>query len=275
MNCELCGREIPKTLDVCPNCGIPIGYAKNSPGMEDDFPGGKLPDDPFAPDEPYNPYGGYPGESWPPPEYPGSGDMLPPGTSPFPEHEYDYERREGWEMPPGNRPVSKARKTWRRISALVSIVIVLALLTVGGIIGYRTISKPSSPLQEVNALLDKYFNAVESGDSATVASLHAPDMQPSQAVLDEISSSTGVAYREFSNLSLKQLSKTENEMQVEIVDGEIAAGFNGDKQKTKISTFTQSSTNRAATSKIRLKKVNDKWLINENYIVQPFQILPP
>lgn len=261
--------EIPETVNRCPNCGLQIDYARNRPGSQEDLPTYVEQDYPPLDGEP----SGYPGEAWPP-GYPGDAgpEHLPPGTLPIPQEEYGYDYSGGWEMPPDKSAPGAARKLWRSATALVSVTLAVGLLVAGGILGYRAINRPSSPLQQANALLEKYFNAVESGDAATVASLHAPDMQPDPAALAEISARAGMPGKKFSSILLIKLSETPGEMEVEISDAVMSYDLLGKEQKTQISKLTRSSSGRAMVSRVKLRNVNGTWLINQREIAQPFEI---
>ncbi|MBN1290176.1 MAG: hypothetical protein JXA49_11145 [Actinobacteria bacterium] len=290
MNCELCGNEVPEGRDFCPNCGLHIGAEQSVSPWDNDAQNSTEPtgrpdesvpaavqdryfDDPGGFQSPFeNTYTQGPQElppgTLPPPQQ----GFAPPGSPPPPGHSYA--------PPPGTwgaptvagssgMDAGKGRKT---AIVLIAVFTIGVLVLGGSVFAYLTFLRPASSLDDASAMLDDYLNAVGSGDAGKVASLHAPDMQPSQEALGYISLYGGMMKFSFGNIELKELSNASDEMEVEITNLKVTIDIGGQKETISLSDFKELPGFPAAASIVKLKKIDGKWLVNEPVLVDPFKL---
>lgn len=156
--------------------------------------------------------------------------------------------------------------------ALIIIIAVGIALIGGGAIAYFTILRPGESANAAQETIDEYFNAVGSGDTETVKSLHTSDTQPSSEALQVISYTSGIMT--YSDFELKTIDESAGEMSVEIVDFVVTVSYMGQSESIKMSEM-QSEMGMSGDMVVKLKEENGKWLINEPVVLEPFEMTLP
>jgi hypothetical protein len=152
------------------------------------------------------------------------------------------------------------------------IVAVGIVLMGGGAIAYFTILRPGETANVAQGTIDKYFNALGSGDTSTIKSLHTSDMQPSSEELEAYSYMGDIMT--YSGFKLKTIDESAGVISVEIVDFEVTVSFMGQSESMKMSEM-QSEMGVTGTTVIKLKEEGGKWLINEPNVLSPFDWMIP
>lgn len=237
--------------------GSPLDYPYADAPQQ--LPAGTLPppQQGFAPPgAPMPPQQGFAPPGAPPP--PGGGYAPPPGT---------------WGGPPNTQSASAGESKSNKTGIVLALVAAIGILILGGsVFAYLTFLRPATSLDDVSAMLNKYLNAAIKGDSDTVASLHAPDTQPAASDLANISfykGLDGIAKMNYSDVQVKEVKSTSNEMEVEFVDVKMTIEASGIKESMTLKELKE-IPGFVAGETIKLKKVDGKWLIGQSGIVDPF-----
>ena len=120
--------------------------------------------------------------------------------------------------------------------------------------------------------IDEYFNAMGNGDTSTVKSLHASDMQPSSEELEVLSYMGDLMT--YSDFKLKTIDESAGVITVEIVDFMVTVSFMGQSESMRMSEM-QSKMGVSGNTVVKLKEENGKWLINQPDVLSPFAWMLP
>lgn len=285
--CELCGNEIPDTLNACPTCGLRIDFDENRPDPGESEPLGGTPpgdqenswlqadSDPFAglnqePGSPLDyPYGNaqqtLPPGSWPPPQ-PDMGGGFPP---PPPGQQVPG----AWGTPPGGYgpPATDVKK--KKFPVALIVILAVGILILGAsAFAYFVFLKPAGTDDAATAMVVKYLNAVGSGDAQTVASLHATGMQPSQETLNAISLLGSMMKLSYSGLRTEAVTGGSEEMEVKITAATLDIDVGGNKKSVTLEDMKKAFGDGFKAVSVKLKKQNGQWMVNQQELIDPFAI---
>ena len=224
----------------------------------------------------------------PPPgtQHPGSqpgvppAGRYPPGAAP-PREIYPPRKAPGevartgqyadmWNPPPPSGRYPPPRKAGEKKQAPIALIIIIAVgiaLIGGGAVAYFAFLRPDVSANVAQETIDEYFNALGSGDTETIKSLHASDMQPSSEELNALSYIGDMIT--YSDIKLKTIDESAGEMLVEIIDFVVTLSFMGQSESMKMSEV-KSKAGLSGNTVVRLKEVGGKWLIDEPDVLSPF-----
>ena len=292
MNCVRCGSRIEEGSSACPSCGLKLKAAPKPPRP--------VRPRPQAPAGPQQPQPG--GAAYPPPVSPGYVVPPPlvteqqtgqPGVPPAdiyaaapPQETYPPGQAPGeavrpgqyddmWNTPPPSGGFPPPRKSGGKNQAPIALIIIIAVgiaLIGGGAVAYFIFLRPGGTANVAQDTIDKYFNAVGSGDTETVKSLHTSDTQPPSEQLQLMSSTGGIMT--YSDFELKTIDESAGEMSVEVVDFVITVSLMGQSESIRMSEM-QSEIGLSENMVIELKEEGGKWLINEPVVLEPFEMTLP
>lgn len=296
--CELCGNEIPDTLNACPTCGLRIDFDENRPeAAETETPGeaspyeqgnswqqadndsfGGLGQEPGSPlDYPYGnepqtlppgmlppPQTGPPGDCGYSPPPPGAGDNFPPPPPGQPV-------TGAWGTPSGRHIPSTKTGEKKNFPVVLVVILAIGILLLGGsAFAYFMFLKPASTNDAATALVSRYLNAVGSGDAQTIASLHVSGMQPSQETLNAISTLGSVMTLSYGDLKVVEISSGPDEMEVKVTAAKLSVDVGGNKKSITLEDMKKALGDGFTTANIRLKKQGGQWLVNQTELIDPF-----
>ncbi|MBU4193789.1 MAG: hypothetical protein KKF66_02165 [Actinobacteria bacterium] len=148
----------------------------------------------------------------------------------------------------------------------------IALIS-GGAVAYFTFLRPSGPGNTAQETLDKYFEALASGDTSVIKSFHASDMQPPDEELQSLSSNGDLMT--YKDIELKTIEESGSEMEVEIVDYVVTISTVGYSESIKMSKWKSEMGTSTGNMVVKLKKENGKWLVNEPHVLLPLEAMLP
>ncbi|MDD5448892.1 MAG: hypothetical protein PHO53_07010 [Actinomycetota bacterium] len=274
MKCARCGSEIANGSSRCPSCGLRVRTRPPSSVLSGEVPSSQEVNHP-----PSNPQDRPPIDKAAMPEtQPGDEEhptlqeklyRAPGDAYAYPDEEIPEARPE-YPLPEGE-PEKGVFKS--KTSKVVAISVAALLLVVGGAaFAYFKYLTPKSTAETAASIITSYANALGKGDAEKVKALHAPGMEP-QAGEVEIACGAmkmlGITYS-FDEMVVDITNEKSDEMEVEIVDYTLTMAGKGFKETGKLNDFPPNSSPPADKPKVKLKKINGKWLINQKEIANCF-----
>ena len=157
---------------------------------------------------------------------------------------------------------------------IIAVIGVGLALIAAGAIAYFAFLRPKATAHEAQETVEKYFNAIGSGDIEAIKSLHTAETQPSAEELSGVSITSGIMDMSYKDVKLNTVKESADEMEVEVEDYSITISAMGQSETVSMSEM-QSQLGSSSKLVIKLRVEDGKWLINEPTVVPPFAGLIP
>lgn len=271
MKCARCGSEIADGSSRCPSCGLRVKMRPPSSAPSGEVPSSQeVNPPPSSPqDRPPIDKAAMPGTQLGGEEHPTLQEELyrAPGDAYAYRDEEIPEARPVYPLPEGE-PKKGVFKS--KTSKVVAISVAALLLVVGGAaFAYFRYLIPKSPAEIAASIITSYANALGKADAEKVKALHAPGMEPQAGEVEiacRVMKILGITYS-FDEMIVDITDEKSDEMEVEIADYTLTVAGKGFKETGKLSDLPSNSSPPASKPKVKLKRINGKWLINQKEIV--------
>jgi ketosteroid isomerase-like protein len=139
---------------------------------------------------------------------------------------------------------------------VIAVIVILAV--VAGAALYLLVFNKKSEATGPELTVQKYFEALSTGDVAALKSLYTPEAVPpdaSLAIIEQLYASGTIKYE---NLKLETVDETASDAQVRVLDGDLVVTLAGQDQRVKLSEMMA-----AGVISFKLRQADGNWYVYE------------